>query len=252
MPVDLARALSAKRVNVIILGAPVTPDRAGDMIGRTDIAFGLLRYIPPNELVRDLRARLGFPRQPDHRPGVRMPRDAILEAKIARWRHAWGAIELDWLFNNQLLDGQGWCHPDGSIAFADELEDYPSALEMLDDCRQLAVNFPDLVMDVAAWGDDGSILGYPLHDAPPAPWPAALRLAARSPRVGFLIGGGVVDVVDGRDPRLFRRYGLPLSRAVEAALRDTRRNRQGRAIPPGMIASWHRRALAKGLVGPDR
>jgi hypothetical protein len=239
----VAQVLRAKFVEVVMLGDPIAPDLAWEVIRRTDLVFRRLTRTPVAPADRALRDRLGF------------PGDAAPVRTVQRWRRRWGSIDLQWLGNNRILHGDGWCHPDGSIALAGELEDYPRADEVLQDCRRIARAFPTLVIDVALWGSGPSILGKPLCDAPDTPWPARMWRDAPVPSIGFLLAGGAVRVVAGTDPRLFGRLGLTPGQAAEAALRGHRLGfhrpgPQGGAaeVPPRIAGHWAVLARDLGLA----
>jgi hypothetical protein len=252
-----------KRVEVIVAGERISPDRAQEIIRRTDTAFQKLLF-PVSDYGRHVRSMLGFPSEIDGVSDEERRGDETKDA-VARWRTRWDAVDLEWLGNHQLLYAKGWCHADGTIALADELEDYPRASELLADCQRLATAFPDLVMHVAAWGTGRSILGYPLMDAPESPWPQALLDSQPEPTFGFLIGNGAVEVVQGTDRRLFERFGLHYSRAVERTLSEMRRcageavretmfgdRAHNRGIPDKIIHDWLKRARSLGLVDEIR
>ncbi|MEZ5502423.1 MAG: hypothetical protein R3E50_07085 [Halioglobus sp.] len=206
-----------KWVEVVIVGERLSAGRASEIIRRTDVGF-CRQVFPVSEYGQTARAMVGFPNSPESNSDrLGANRD------IACWRALWGGIDLHWLHNAQLLHGIGWCHADGTIAFARELEDYPRACHLLEDCQLLATTFPDLVMHVAAWGEEQTILGSPLEDAPRSPWPQTLLDSLTDPTLGFLIEEGKVDVVTGSNPWLFKRFGLDCPRAVEWAVSESHR-----------------------------
>jgi len=262
--IDPNRLVSGKRVDVVVLGARIAPALASGILQRTDIVFKKLHFLPLDAYGRAVRDRLGFPRQAPSPPGhAPAPPDPDTDAAIARWRQAWGSIDLAWLINHQVLGGRGWCHSDGTIALVDELEDYPLGSEVLEDCRRLAGAFPDLRMDVALWSGERTILDYPVMDAPEAPWSPELLASTRSPTIGFLIADGQVEVVLGSNPRLFQQLGLQPWEAPEVALREVRRRQRearvasvhgdlglGWGVSDGVIEAWRELAVEKGLVDP--
>jgi hypothetical protein len=120
-------------------------------------------------------------------------------------------------------------------------------------------------MHVAAWGEDQTILGSPLEDAPESPWPQTLLGSQTDPTFGFLIEHGKVDVVTGINPWLFERFGLDCPRAVEWALGESRRCTKElvsetafgtcgfyRGLPDSVIQDWRKKARSLGLVGDNR
>lgn len=259
----------AKQVEVIIVGAPLPPGRAAEVLRRTDLVFQYLAYEPVGPYGHAVRTQMGFPRQAERVPGLAPTQEGAeakrkVKASISRWRADWGSVDLEWLFNHQVLGGRGWVHADGTIAMADELEDYPSGDELLSDCQSLAEAFPDLRLDVGVWGHGEAVLGSPMVDAPPTPWPSDLSARVGPPTVGFLIEAGSVEVVEGTSPRLFQRFGSKCALAVERALTDVRRCRGGANLAsiygePGVgygvsdavVEAWREVAQSLGLVGPD-
>lgn len=244
-----------KWVEVVIVGERLSADRASEIIRRTDGCFRR-QIFPVSEYGQTVRNMVGFPKSPESNSDR-----AVADDAIARWQGIWGGINPQWLGNSQLLYNRGWCHADGTIAFADELEDYPRANELLDDCQLLAAAFPDLVMAVAAWGEDKSILGFPLEDAPESPWPQTLLDNQIDPTFEFLIKDGAVHVLPGENPVLFKRFGLDCPQAVEWALSESRRcvkeavgetafGNRGYypGLPDSVIHDWRIRAQSLGLV----
>ncbi len=245
-----------KWVEVVIVGKQLSADRASEIIRRTDGGFQM-QLFPVSEYGQTVRDLVGFPIAPESNPDHWAARDAV-----ASWRARWGGISLKWLGNSQLLHNRGWCHVDGTIAFAGELEDYPRANELLEDCQLLAAAFPDLDMTVAAWGDDKTILGLALEDAPESPWPQTLLENQIDPTFEFLISDGTAKVLPGEDPILFkRRYGLDCPKAVEWALSESRRCAKEAVsetafgdrgyypgLPDSIIHDWRVRAQSLGLV----
>lgn len=258
MAVDLLRAFSAKRVEIVLLGDRVTPDRAYEIIRRTDLLFRHLKYFPVSDAGQALRKRLGFPDAVDFAAAA-IPRDALKHA-IADWRNQWSSLDLEWLVNRTLLDGTGWCHGNGTLAFADELEDYPTGEELFNDCRRLVNAFPDLALDIAAWGHGPTMLGYPMLDAPPGQWSAEQIDLVAPPTLGFMLHQGHVAAVSGNDPRLFQRYGLNYGQAVETSLREALRRATATItagleeidpasrVPENVLKDWVERARTLGLI----
>lgn len=266
MSMKLSRMLTCKVAEVIILGRPLAPGRAQEIIRRTDLFFWGAHAFPDwmrggsKEYSRALDALLGYP------SAERMARIAGLGASGRQrladvWRRRWGAIDLRWINNHQVMDATGFCHADGSVVFAGEEEDYPTGPEMLRDLRRIAQAFPDLSMDVAVWcSAAGSMLGFPMTDALETPWPPELLARVSVPTVGFLVGNGDVATVRGFDRRLFAGFGLHYPQAVETALGETRRlgamgvvetefgHRDHRGLPDAVLQGWAAKARALGLA----
>ena len=236
MPFDIARWPSSKFVETIIVGQALPLHRAHEILRRT--VSGFQRSNPFHPLPRQLltlRQQLGFPTEENH-------------IQMSEWSQTWSSIDLDWLSNHHLLDGTGWCWPDGSIVFAGELEDYPLGQELMNDCQRLAAAFPDLAMDVALWGfySPYGFPGRPLMDAPQSPWPQDFLDSVTLPSAGIMIGDGRAEAVDGNDPRLFERFGLPYAESVELAIHQFRVHTRG--LPDAVTQGWIEHARSIGLV----
>ncbi len=265
-PMKLSRMLTCKVAEVVILGRPVAPDRALEIIRRTDLFFRSEHRFADwmrgsnQAYCRGLDEALGYPSadRMDRIPGL----DREDRGKLARaWRRRWGAIDLHWIGNNQVIDATGFCHPDGSVVFAGEKEDYPTGPEILRDLRRIAAAFPDLSMDVAVWcSADGSMLGFPMTDALETPWPPELLARVAVPTVGFLLREGEVTTVRGFDRRLFAGFGIRYPQAVERVLQETRRlaasavtdsafgPRDRPGLPDAVLQGWITRARSLGLT----
>lgn len=262
----LSRMLTCKVAEVVILGRPVAPTRAQEIIRRTDLFFWGTHHFPDwmrggNQIYcKAVEEALNYP------SATRLARlnglDDAGKAKLAdAWRRRWGAIELRWFNNHQVMDATGFCHPDGSVVFAGEEEDYPTGPEMLRDLRRIARAFPDLSMDVAVWcSAAGSMLGFPFTDALETAWPPELIARVAVPTVGFLVAGGDVTTVRGFDHRLFAGFGIRYPQAVERALHETRRleafrvvetefgRRDWYGLPDEVLHGWIAKARALGLT----
>jgi hypothetical protein len=236
MSFDIARWLSSKFVETIIVGQALPLNRAHEVLRRTVSGFRRSNpFHPHSPQLLTLRQQLGFPSTEAPLP-------------MSEWTQTWGSIDLDWLSNHHLLNGTGWCWPDGSIVFAGELEDYPLGRELLDDCRRIAAAFPDLAMDVAFWGylSPYGYRGCPLMEAPRSPWPQDFLDSVAEPSAGIMIGDGRAEAVDGSDSRLFERFGLPYAETVERAIHQFRAHEHG--LPDAVLQDWIRHARTIGLA----
>lgn len=266
MSMKLSRILSSKIAEVVILGQPLAVNRALELIRRTDSFFWGKHAFPPWQrggnqgYCRALDSALGYP------SAERLARLSELDDRSRErlphiWRRRWGAIKLRWFSHHQIMNASGFCHPDGSVAYVGELEDYPIGTEILQDLRLLATAFPDLTMDVAIWCSAGqSMLGFPYTDALETPWPPELLARVSVPTVGFLVTGGEVTVVRGFDLRLFAGRGLRYPQALEVALNETRRlsactvvesafaHRDQNGLPDEVLNIWIEKARALGLT----
>ena len=266
MSIKLSRLLTDKIAEVVILGQPLAPSSAIEIIRRTDGYFQGGHKFPAwqsgfnQEYCRALDQAFGYPSV------ARLERLAGLDERSRDrlptiWRRRWGAISLQWLRNHQILFANGFCHPDGSVAHVGELEDYPTGPEVLRDLRVLAAAFPDLSMDVAVWCTFGrSMLGFPFTDALETAWSPELLERVAEPTVGFLLKAGEVTIVRGFDRRLFAARGLRYPEAVEVTLQEARRLRANLVVesafarrdypglPDEVLLGWIDKARSLGLT----
>jgi hypothetical protein len=123
---------------MLVTGQRVTTEQAKEIIRRTDRFFA--GGHSNNKQYTDLvRSALGMPSG-----------DYINEAE---WCRQWGYIDTqyvknDWIASCYIGGAHGWCHPNGTIAFCDNVGTYPSVAEILRDWLETAHAFPFLVADV--------------------------------------------------------------------------------------------------------
>ena len=260
MAFDMSQTAARKSVELVVVGERMKPSQAHEIIRRTDLVFKQLTYYRVSGYGHAVRKLLGFPSSGGN-AAVDTDRSDDLRDAVTSWRAIWGSIDLIWLFNHQVLGGTGWCQRDGSVCFADEIEDYPRALDIFGDCQRLAAAFPQLSMDVAMWGAE-PLLDQPLIDVPEGPWSRELRRKVSDPSVGFQIRKGEAKAIPGSDVRLFERFGLTIEGAPEIALRESRRCKRQAVretalgdrghelgLPDAVIHAWVTRARSLGLTG---
>ena len=158
--VDLLNKNLPKWSKMWTTGRPVTIDQAKEIIRRTDSFF--LRCQGGRSGVDDweraLARRLRMPHLWADHPRAE---DDWCAWETARdhWIAAWGGIvtthaENDWINSCFVYGPHGWCHPDGHIAFVDNVGKWSHVQDVVDDWRQIAQAFPFL--DLAATLLDGS------------------------------------------------------------------------------------------------
>jgi len=137
-------------------GHSVTLDQAKEIIRRTD-EF-LIGGMGGNDHAwcRAMASRLRMP----HLSAVHIPhvRDGVgisnipweeRERAAVAWREAWGCVSTEYVSNNWLSTSfiygpHGWCHPDGTIAFVDNVGKWPSVEEVFTEWVEIAQAFPFL------------------------------------------------------------------------------------------------------------
>lgn len=146
---------------MLVTGASVTKEQALEIIRRTDSFFSF-PHGNDHAYVEEAINLVGFPPKPVH------PRKADLtpEAEekfisdlnryweaVSCWKADWGYLETqyvrnDWISSCFISGPHGWCHPDGTIGFADNVGKWPSVEEIKNDWEILAKAFPFLEVEI--------------------------------------------------------------------------------------------------------
>lgn len=122
---------------MLVTGESVTIEQAKEIIRRTDTFF---EYAP-----RTSRGYVGWVKS-----SLKIPEGW---RELRRWQESWGLIRTEyvhnsWISSSFIYGPHGWCHPDGTIAFGDNIGKWPSVSEVLSDWTLLAKEFPFLNLDV--------------------------------------------------------------------------------------------------------
>ena len=109
------------------------------------------------------------------------------------WKKKWGLIETEYVTNSwvscSFVGGpHGWCHPDGTIGFADNVGKWPSVEEIYNDWALLAKEFPFLELEVTLMDRESCE-------------------ESAQPVVSMLIRNGAVELVDPRERDLHAEFG---------------------------------------------
>lgn len=253
---SIERLPTDKTVEIVIIGRPVSSDRASEIIRRTDFLF-FARKRSLSDYALNVRRAVGFP---EPRSGED-PNGAAYRARLLEFRLKWGSVPLNWLSNAMVLAHDGWCHPDGTIALVETSGRYPLATDYFDDCLALAEAFPDLELDVAIWGPWRILPHVKIEYAPRSPWSDELKQQVQHPTFGFSVQSGQVSVVDGRDWPVMMRRASALTELVETTLETCRRqrlastsetcfgDRNGRhGVPDQFVQPWLDHARILGLL----
>lgn len=277
MPITLAEVdliALTKQPNLVVLGKPVAPYQASEIIRRTDTIFGndlLRRLYKPSEYETKLRQALGFPAAVERS-------DAFDSTAAHRFREIWGCIDAGYLANSSTRGSGSWCHPDGSICLVEPSGRYPLAREYFDASLSISDAFPYLDISVVLFsgtplvhipcievkGQDGAASrfqpGWDVDTLPPHPWSAETLRNVGCPLLGFRIRGGEVHACNGNDPALYDTVTQTFAMALEAAVSGHRHQRslltwqsqwgkrRSRGIDDELPLAWVRLAQSLGLT----
>lgn len=168
-PYDYTNLGLPKWPAMIVRGTPVTPEQAKEIIRRTDRSFQ--RGISGNdhEFNRRLAVRLGLPKSLhpwDARENKSFGSEtfrAELEEEEA-WKVCWGVIETeyvknDWIASSYIGGPHGWCSPNGTISYNENVGKYPGIGDIRDDWTKIAEAFPFLELTATLmdreWSEEG-------------------------------------------------------------------------------------------------
>lgn len=228
----------------VIIGAPVAPERAMEIIRRTDNFFvhdivGNDREF--NDRVHDM---LGMPAAGGAMRLCEMM-DSFIQMK--KWRETWGALHTEYLYNAWVSypSVRGWCSPDGTISFRNNFRKYPQADAVLRDLFAIAGAFPDVRFDATLWDgakyDDGT-----------------------RPMIGFRVAGGTVTVLSPNNPTLYVEFGASIDNCQTFDVLHDHDDlvtpeftedgeyilSREHAISEDTILLWRDKAIELGLVAP--
>ncbi len=221
---DLLAINLPKWPQMLVRGKRIEPAQALEIIRRTDTFITHGYYGNDRNWNQHVSGMLGWP------DGVVDYSAKVDWTVMETWRDRWGSIYLSYVHNSWLscsfIGGpHGWCHPDGTIAFTDNIGKWPSVAEVLDDWRTLAREFPFLTLDAVLMSGEGCeenivpLVGFRVADGEVT-----------------LLPGGANDWFEGMDPlpeqdnesdRLLRVF------TQSASVRE-------HAIPLSVIEDWVR------------
>lgn len=137
---------------MLVTGKPVTVEQAQEIIRRTDSFFGYFGGGNNHKYIARVREALGM--SPSRTLYDSTPEERrVASEKMDTWREEWGYIYTEYVINswiscNFIFGPHGWCHPDGTIFFADNVGKWPSVREVYEDWNILARHFPFLEVDI--------------------------------------------------------------------------------------------------------
>ena len=214
---------------MLVTGISIPEKQALEVIRRTDTFFtwGGANNRTFNNMVHET-LRMPVNNSYEQYPGCEKFKsfDDYLTAKD-KWRENWGLVYTDYVINSWIscsfVGGpHGWCHPDGTIGFSDNVGKWPSVEEVYNDWVILSKEFPFLDIGVTLMS------GESCEDD-------------ISPVVSFIVKDGTVQVVDPDKVNVHENHKMPEPKdplmALMALLSD---NSNENAIPMDVIRSWRK------------
>lgn len=144
-----------------------------------------------------------------------------------KWKKYWGTISFEFLINSWIscpfVGGpHGWCHPNGTIGFSDNVGKYPSVEEIFNEWSTVAYEFPFVELEATLMSDEEGCNGHPV--------------------VSFLIRNGRVEIIDPKVRNIHEEFNreIPGNRDMKTAFMNilTKGNGREHAIPLNQLMTW--------------
>lgn len=154
MSIHITSGLNTSRMGLpkwpqmVVRGTPVTVDQAKEIIRRTDSSFTLHMSGNDHKTVRLIATKLGLPSFMYYDPKASKEAEMDWGAAV-EFRKLWGTISTEYVHNNWVSSAfvfgpHGWCHPDGTIRYDDNVGKWPGVDDIINDWDTLATEFPFL------------------------------------------------------------------------------------------------------------
>lgn len=141
---------------MIVTGTTLPVGQALEIIRRTDNFFS---WADGNnhKFIETAKKAIGYPVEPKERD---FPDREAFRAELRsywdkekQWKDAWGVIsteyvENDWISCAFIGGPHGWCHPDGTIGYVNNVGKWPSVEEIYNEWGILAAAFPFIEVEV--------------------------------------------------------------------------------------------------------
>lgn len=200
---------------MLVWGEPVTVEQAKDIIFRTDPFLTSLSdmYGGNNHRWNEWARRvLGFDAFTESRDY------AFLNRLTELFHETLGVVSTEYVHNNwascSYVHGpHGWCHPNGTISFGDNIGKWPGALEVFKDWQAIAQAFPYLALKATLMSEE--------HDVEEAVSVPLVTFEVRNGEVSVCASPEMPPVYKMPPPRDFSMSALSLlNSAREQGLND--------------------------------
>jgi hypothetical protein len=140
---SLIELILPKWPQMIVTGKPVTIDQAKDIILRTDhhLTHFVGKYQDPTEYAIHANLYVGDVSYVDYHP-MQVELRKRLGVICSEYVHN------TWAYSSYVYGPHGWCNPDGTICFIDNVGKSPSISDILTDWTDIAEAFPYLDINV--------------------------------------------------------------------------------------------------------
>lgn len=144
------REINQKYVKMLVTGEKVTIAQAKEIIRRTDMFFlsSSDYYSGNNEEFSDKWKELSG----------KLKHNETNEKIDSKFDRLWGSLYLnycynDWASSSYIYGPCGWCNPNGSIFFSDNIGKWPTVDSVAQEWKILLTEFPFLKVNVTLYGN---------------------------------------------------------------------------------------------------
>lgn len=212
-----------------VTGKPVEVEQAKEIIRRTDSFFTWMDGGNNHGYNKWVQETLRFPKEEPNAPGPTPDISTFQERWQRReeWQRNWGVISTEYVSNSWLscafVGGpHGWCHPDGTIGFVDNVGKWPSTQAIADDWAKLLTAFPFLDVQVTLYNGESC----------EEQRIAVVSMLVRNEKVVIVAPS---EAVHKGYPVAYRRAGVPED-AMALLMSQEYRREQG--VPDSWIRDW--------------
>ncbi len=181
-------------------GKPVALDQAKEIIRRTDKFFTLGVNGNDKEFIKSLKTKLSIPfGYFDFDDFSKFDKNKF-ENDMCKWRSHWNPIQTQYVHNDWVSScfsegPHGWCHPDGTIGFVDNIGKWPTVESVYDDWVKIAKEFTFLEVGVTLMNCESSEAEDPDFNAEKV--------------VSFFIKDGSVEILNPDEIDVHKDHDLP-------------------------------------------
>ena len=222
-----------------VTGKPVSVEQAKEIIRRTDTFFTHGYGGNNREYDQWVRDTIGIPSDGydfDYEAQQKLSdeeRSALWRKRCQErdaWREQWNVLQTDYVLNSwvscSFIGGpHGWCHPDGTIGFEDNVGKWPSVKAVYEDWQALAKAFPFITVGVTLFSGESTEDGA-------------------SPLVSLAVNDGHVLLLDPTEADVHAGHPPATRRAdssgssIETYMRDFYSPFREQGLPDSWIEEW--------------
>lgn len=234
---ELMNRVLPKWPQMIVTGEKLTIEQAMEIIRRTDSFFNyqsgnnrnfIKKAIEVLEIPQDNKSNSDFKRDNGEVDFelYRKYLDSYYE-KSNLWKEKWRYIyteyvKNDWISSSFIKGAHGWCHPDGTIYYDDNVGKYPEVQEIYNEWSLLAKEFPFLKVGITLM--DGEECEH-----------------NTSPIVSMKIENSVVTLIDPKLENVHKNHETPNHKESieEILMKRFTNNSFENAISLSTLKEWH-------------